>query len=93
MGIDAGRRAADAVEAEQDALGAADLGDRGIQPPRAVLAAELADHVVRPRHARARHVGVEQERPPGQIEQQIRPAAQRAHQPADAEEAPGQTRS
>ena len=71
MRIDAGRRAADAVEAEQDALGAADLGDRGVQPPRPILAAEFADHVVRPRHAGARHVGIEQERPPGQVEQQV----------------------
>ena len=49
--VDRGRRAADALEAEQHALGAADLGDRGIEPAGAVLATELAHHVVGARHA------------------------------------------
>ena len=57
-----------------------DLGDRAIEPPRPVLAAEFAHHVVRPRHAQPRHVRVQQEGPPGQVDQQIRPAAQRAQQ-------------
>ena len=87
--VDAARRAADALEAELHALHPADLGDRGVEPARPVLAAEFADDVVRPRHPGARHVGVEQERPPGQVEQQVGPAPQGSPQPAHPEEAPG----
>src|SRR3984957_717879 len=55
---------------------------------RALLAAEFADHVVRARRAVARHVRVEQERPPGELEQEVRPAAEGPQQAADAEVAP-----
>ena len=88
MGVDAGWRAADAVEAEQNALAAANLRYRRIKPTRAVLATELADHVVRPRHATSRHVWIEQEGPPRQVEQQVRTASHCAHQPAHAKIAP-----
>ena len=65
-----------------------DFADRRIQPPRPVLTAEFAHHVVGARHAHARHVGIEQERPPDQFESDIRAAAQRAHQPPHAQVAP-----
>ena len=68
VGVHAAGGAADALEAELDLLGAADLGDGGVEAPGAVLAAELPQHVVGAGHAKARHVWVEQEAAPGQVE-------------------------
>ena len=88
VGVHAAGGAADAVEAELQPLGSTDLGDGGIQAPRPLLPAELADDVIRPGHAGARHVGVEQERPPRQVEQQVGPAPHGAEQAADAQVTP-----
>ncbi len=82
------RDAADEVEAERDALAAAEFGDAVVQPPRPVLAAELAQQPVLARHAARRDVGVEQEGPPRQVDLQVRPRREHAQQPPDAEEAP-----
>ena len=89
VGVDRGGGAANEVEAEGDALGAADFGDGGVETAGAILAAELADDVFRARNAGGGHVGVEQEGPPGKVEGEVGAAAQGAHQAADAEEAPG----
>jgi len=84
-----GGGAADALEAELQPLQPADRRDRGIEAPRTFFAAELAHHVVGARQAGARHVRVQQKRPPGDVGQYVRPPPQRAHQPAQSEIAPG----
>ena len=58
-------RAADPGEVELDAGLAAALGDRLIDLPGPVAAAELGPHIVVARHALGRHVGVELEGTPG----------------------------
>ena len=87
--IDGGRRAADTIEAESQTFLPPDIGDRRVQAAGAVLAAEFPDDVVGPGHAQARHIGVQQEGAPDQLERDIRAAAQRADQAADAKVAPG----
>jgi hypothetical protein len=88
MRVHARRRPADPVKPEHHPLGAPDLGNRAIEPTCSLLAAEFPDHVVRTRHSRARHVRVEQEWPPDQLEQQVRSPAQGPHQAARAQKAP-----
>src|ERR1700730_10280493 len=58
-------RAPDARELEFDAGLAAAFGDRLVDLPRPVAAAELGAHIVVARHALDRHVGMELEGPPG----------------------------
>ena len=88
MRIDAAGRSADPVEAERNALRVADIGDGGVQAAGPVLAAEFADDVVRPGHPDAGHIGVEQERAPGKVEQQVRSPAHGPEQTAHPEIAP-----
>ena len=47
VGVHAARRPSDALEGERDALGAAELGDGGVEPARPVLATEFPYDVVR----------------------------------------------
>src|SRR5689334_7171354 len=85
-------RALDLGELELDAGLATRFGDRLVDLARPVAAAELGAHVIVPRHALGRHVGIELERPPrdGDI---VAPAEiERALEAALADVAPGTDR-
>ena len=89
VGVNRGRGAPDAIEGKGDALALAEFADGRIQAFGAFLAAEFADHVIRAGHAASGHVGVQQEGPPGQIEQQIGAAVEGAQQPLHPQVTPG----
>src|SRR5262249_37861301 len=89
MRIDRVRRALHRVEVEFDALLAAGIDDRVVATPAAVVP-ELGAQVVGAVHALARHVGVELEGPPADLERACarRQFRQRALETPLADEAP-----
>lgn len=86
--IDGARRAADSRKREIQAVLGGDRGDRRVEPSCALLIAELARRVVGAADAGARHVRIEQERPPLRRDRQVRPAGAQLLQAVNAEIAP-----
>jgi hypothetical protein len=76
VGIDRGRGPPYSIEPEVQPLLPTGLAYRCVESPGAVLAAEFAHYVVGPGHPDARHIGVEQERPPYKLARDIRAPAQ-----------------
>jgi len=77
------------IEVEFQSHRGGGLGDALVELLRALEAAELGDAVLRAVDALARHVGIEQEGTPGDVDHQIRPAAEGAEQSSHPKVTPG----
>ena len=88
VGIEGVGGVVDALESEDDVFFQPDLADLFVDGRRFFRAAKLGLQIGGAVHAASRHVGVEGERSPDDLDRVGRPGGQGALQPALADEAP-----